>query len=247
MKFNNNLLFDNYLKECKELGFGSQGIVYLDKEKQLAIKVYHQYFDKYEDDYIWKKEDILKFNGFQNNTYIFPIEVLSVNDEIIGEISKYVKGTNLDKINPLTINIDSFINAVNNCLNDIKKISEHQIISYDTAYNTMYNGKGIHIIDTTEYSITDLPPDKILKTNQDNFNITIMNFLIDSYFDEFIESNKLLKEMYMSKNINILDFLNIYKTKLSETIGYEIKEMKEATTCLNKKTRKPKYIRTLYK
>lgn len=246
MKFNNDLIFNNYLKECQELGFGAQGTVYLDKTKNLAIKVYHQYFDRYEDDYIWKKEDILKFNGFQNNTYIFPSDILSVNKEIIGEISRYVKGKNLDKINPLTINIDEFIKAIDKCLNDVKEISKQHIVSYDTAYNTMYNGNSIHIIDTTEYTISNLSEEKIIKINQDNFNMTIMTFLIDSYFEEFIENNKILKEMYLEKNVDILEFLRLYKLKLSEYIGFEIKELKDASKCLNKKPRITKYIRNIY-
>ena len=246
MKFNNSLTFENYLKECQELGFGAQGTVYLDKKQNLAIKVYHQYFDSYEDDYIWKKEDILKFNGYQNNTYIFPLDILSVNNCIIGEVSKYVKGKNLDKINPLTINIDEFIKAITKSLNDVKEISNQHIISYDTAYNTMYNGNSIHIIDTTEYTISNLSEEQIKEINQDNFNFTIMTFLVDSYFDEFIENNNILKEMYMLKNINILEFLRLYKLKLSEHTGSEIKELKEASKCLNKKRRVPKYIRSLH-
>lgn len=243
MKFNSELEFKKYIEKCKEIGFGAQGVVY--RNKNIAIKVFHQYFDKYEDDYIWKKEDILKFEGYQNNTYIFPTDVLSIENEIIGEISKYVNGKTLDKINPLTIDINMFINAVSNCLIDINKISEHQIISYDTVYNTMYNGKRIHIIDTTEYNHTDLPINKILQINHNNFNMAIIYFLVDSYFDEFIEANKLLNEMYMSKDIKILDFLKLYKSKLSEAIGYEITSLKEASKYINKRMRKPKYIRNI--
>lgn len=246
MKFNNSLTFENYLKECQELGFGSQGVVYLDKTSKLAIKVYHQYFDKYEDDYIWKTEDILKFNGYQNNTYIFPLDILSVNNEIIGEVSKYIKGKNLDKINPLSININLFIKAVEKCLKDIFEMSKKHIVSYDTLYNTMYNGKNINIIDTTEYTISNLSEERILEINQNNFNMTIMTFLIDSYFDEFIESNKVLKEMYLTKNIDILEFLNLYKLKLSENIEEELIEIKSASKCLNKKRRMPQYIRNIH-
>jgi len=244
MNFNSELELNKYLGKCKEIGFGSQGVVYRDKNN--VLKIFHQYFDKCEDDYVWKKEDILKFNGFQNKTYIFPVDILSVENEIIGEISKYVKGHNLDKINPLTINIDTFIEAVSNCIIDIKKISDKHIVSYDIAYNTLYNGKDIHIIDTTEYTIMNLPKTEIFKMNQNNFNMTIMYFLIDNYFDEFIENNKLLKEMYISKNIDILEFLKLYKLKLSEHTGYEIQQIKEASSCLNKRKRNPKYIRTIY-
>lgn len=243
MNFNSELEFKRYLAKCKKIDSGAQGIVY--RDKSIAIKVFHQYFDKCEDDYIWKKEDILTFGDFQNGTYIFPLDILSVENEIIGEISKYVSGKDLYKINPLTINIDSFIKAVSNCLIDIKKISEQQIISYDTVYNTLYNGRKIYIIDTDEYTYVDLPTNEILQTNQNNFNMGIMYFLIDSYFDEFIQSNKLLCEMYMCKNIDIIEFLKLYKLKLSEQVGYEITTIKQASSCLNKKVRTPKYIRNI--
>lgn len=243
MNFNSELALKKYLEKCKEIGFGAQGVVYRDKKQ--TIKVFHQFFDKYEDDYVWKKEDILKFGNFQNETYIFPLDILSIENEIIGEISKYVTGNNLDKINPLSIDIDIFIKAVSNCLIDIRKISEHQIVSYDTVYNTMYNGKKIYIIDTTEYTHVDFPINEILQINQNNFNMAIMYFLIDSYFDEFIENDKLLNEMYMNKDINILEFLKMYKSKLSEAVGYEIIKLQEAKKCTNKRVRKPKYIRSI--
>lgn len=109
MIFNSKKELLMYLKYIIELGYGSQGITYHDKKLNKAIKVYHEVFDD-EMSYLTKnKEETLKFNQAVNNTYIFPDDVLMLNDKIVGYTSKFVSGKNLQYINPLTININNLM------------------------------------------------------------------------------------------------------------------------------------------
>ena len=75
------------------------------------------------------------------------------------------------------------------------------------------------------------------------FNDSIKNFLVDNYFDEFVNANNLLKEMYYDKDCNISYFLDAFYKNLSESIGNEIKFLNEAFPLINKKIYEPNFIR----
>lgn len=157
MIFNSKKELLMYLKYIIELGYGSQGITYHDKKLNKAIKVYHEVFDD-EMSYLTKnKEETLKFNQAVNNTYIFPDDVLMLNDKIVGYTSKFVSGKNLQYINPLTININNLMQSLKQVKEDTKLISENKIKSYDVMYNIMYDYENIAVIDTDEYNYSMLP------------------------------------------------------------------------------------------
>ena len=120
MIFNSKKELLMYLKYIIELGYGSQGITYHDKKLNKAIKVYHEVFDD-EMSYLTKnKEETLKFNQAVNNTYIFPDDVLMLNDKIVGYTSKFVSGKNLQYINPLSVNINNLMQSLKQVKEDTK-------------------------------------------------------------------------------------------------------------------------------
>ena len=63
----------------KEIGEGSQGICYLDKESRLVYKIYHEFFNGCMSDYNYN--NIMQFSNIKNNTYIFPKDVIVVDNK----------------------------------------------------------------------------------------------------------------------------------------------------------------------
>lgn len=232
----------------KEIGMGSQGLVYLDEKKGKVYKIFHQFFDDYDADcYItYDIEQIKKFSNVANQTFVWSEDVIYVNNEVVGSVSKYVKGKNLYMIDPLQINLNRFINGIEMVQKDIKTISKHGILTYDIMYNTLYNNGKFYIVDHDEYSYSYENPVALMEKNFDNFNLEIMFFLIDNYFDEFISNSKILTSMYGEKGIDIIVFIKELKKLLSEYVGNEINYLKQAKSCLNKRSlSKPNYERIL--
>ena len=252
MYFKTKEEFLNYLKLSKkynflkEIGSGSQGISYLDKRTNKVYKVFHQFFDKYNEDYFitYTQEEFLKFSHIKNNTFKWASDVIMVDNEIVGYISDYINAKSLYQIDPLTINLNKFSSAIIDTNEDIKIISDNGVLTYDVVYNILYGTKGISIIDHDEYTFSELDSNILYRNNCDNFNYGIMYFLIDNYFEEFISNYKYLKEMYNTKGININEFIELFRKYLSEVVGERIVTLKEAKQCLNKKKRKAKYQRS---
>lgn len=196
-----------------------------------------------EDDSELIKEDILKFSHIKNDLIIFPLDVISLNEEVIGEISRYVKGRNLYQLNPLTVNLDRLIKLCELALKELTLITRENVTIYDTVYNTLL-GEQLYLIDTTEYTWSKEPFTENLKANIKGFNISIMLFLISGIFDEVISSNKILNEMYQTKgeDISIIEFIKELKKYLSEILGIEVKTLASARMLHNKQR-----VRTIYK
>ena len=75
------------------------------------------------------------------------------------------------------------------------------------------------------------------------FDAEIRYFLVDNYFDEFVNNDILLREMYHDKkNVTSLEFLRMFRNKLSEYIGTDIDKLEKAKK-LVMKLDDPYYIR----
>lgn len=237
----------SYLKNLLFIGSGSHGECYLDKNTNKVYKIFNQYVDELDDD--WKfnftKENLLKFSNIENNTYIFPLDVIIVEDEIVGYICDYACGNSLFKTNPLEVNLDNFSYAISNSLNDIQIISLSGVKTFDVTYNTIYGDDGIKIIDCDDYSFSNMDKDSLFRTNCDNFNYEIIHFFIEGYFDEFISNSPLLKMMFVSKGVDINLFISVFRRYLSNVVGFEINYLKDAIPCLNRKKVSTNYKRRL--
>lgn len=231
----------------KKLLYGAQGQVYLDLRNRKVYKIFHQFLDDYdEEEYSeYRKNEILKFKNYINSTFIFPYDVIKVDNVIVGNIASYVPGKNLYLINPLSVMLDPFIEAVTKANEDIKEISKNRIKTYDVLYNIMYIQSKISIIDTDDYSFSKEKIAKIENYNLYNFTSAIMLFLIDNFFDQYVKSKKQLNEMYNSKDASLLEFLILLKQCLSEEVGFQIEFLKDASQYKDKNKHKPKIIRTL--
>lgn len=232
-----------------ELGSGSQGVCYLNKRNKRVYKIFHQFFDFCLDDFLvnYSYDEIMRFKDIDNNSFVFPDDVIYVNDEIVGYITDYVDSKSLYEFNPLFLNLDNFSKDVGVVSEDIRRISELGVMTFDVMYNVLYGKKGIKVIDTLDYSYSSLDSEKLFRMNNQNFNDEIFCFLIDGFFDSFIASDSLLSEMYSDKNVDTLVFISLFKKKISEYIGREVVRLFDARCIVNDNVDKPKrYIRKLF-
>ena len=168
-----------------------------------------------------------------------------VHTRIVGYIEPYVNSKSLSSIDPLKVSLDKLIININNVRYDIERISEYGIQTYDVMYNILYKNK-FNVIDSDEYVIKDIDSTVLFERNKQIFDYTIYNFLIDNYFDEFVNSYRLLKEMYNDKEADVIIFIELLRKYLSEYIGDEVSKLNDAKECMNKrKILEPFYIRDI--
>jgi len=237
VNFNNKNNFDLYLKRLFFLGMGSQGICYLDKKNKVVYKIFHGYFDDEDEGYT--ADDILKFSGIRNNTFIWPSDVVYANGRIIGYTMPYVSSVNLCDTDLLSTNLNLLEKAIDKSYCDIEILTKNNVCLYDVMYNILYSNGKINVIDSMEYNFGNAS----LKENMAAFDAEIRYFLVDNYFDEFVNNDILLREMYHDKkNVTSLEFLRMFRNKLSEYIGTDIDKLEKAKK-LVMKLDDPYYIR----
>ena len=227
----------------KEIGEGSQGICYLDSSNKLVYKIYHEFFDGCisNRDY----SEIMKFSNITNKTYIFPKDIIEINGEVVGYVEPYVTGKDLPAINPLMVNLDKLIKNINDVSIDIETISENGVLTFDVMYNILYKNR-FNIIDSDDYTIRDIDPNLLFEMNKNKFDYAIYNFLIDEYFDNFVNDYKELKNMYKNKTCDVTIFICLLRKYLSEYVGDEVNKLNDAKECMNKvRTKSFEYIRKI--
>ena len=249
MYFNNKEEVINKLESLQIIGDGSQGTCYLDSKKSLVYKIFHQFLDDYEFDEKIKYTscEFLRFNHISNNTFIWPNDVINVEDEIVGYVTKYVPVRPLYTMNPLDININILSEAIKNSQNDLYILSQNGVLTFDLMYNILYGNK-IYVTDCDEFSFSKKSSGKLLEINRYNFAYEFYYFLVEGYFDEFISEYHKLNKLYKDKDDDILYFITLFKKYLSEYVGYEVTHLKEAISCLNQDNKhKRSYVRILSK
>lgn len=235
MNFINREHFNIFLKNLKPLGIGSQGMCFLDEKHKIVYKVFHEYFDYEKSNY--KEEEILRFSHIDNKTFIWPKNVLIVKNEIVGYTMPYVRAKSLYENDPLLVDLNALERASVKCAEDIELVTNKGVAIYDLMYNILYGNGKINIIDTMEYGNGRVMLSKNMKT----FDYEVKLFLVDNYFNEFVNENKMLREMYLS-DTSALEFLKFFRSKLSEYVGQDVDKLGKAKS-LVKRNSKPKYIR----
>ena len=226
---------DNLLKNCVSLGAGSQGEVFFDNNTKQVYKIFHSYF--FNEESYFNEYDIMKFSHIVNDTFIFPLDLIIVNNSVVGYTLLLIKGKDLTKVDPFIVSLSNLYNLVNDVYKDIKLLTENNVILYDVPYNIMYENNKLSVIDTMSY----LEGEQTFKENRYAFDIGIYEFLIDGYFNNFVNSNNLLKSMFMSKNVSVLEFIKAFKYYVSMYVGREVDYLKDAKSLIRKSV--PKYIR----
>lgn len=237
---------EKFLISLELMGMGSQGTVYKSKNGKYAYKIFHDFEE--EDFNDWTQEEILKFSDVKNDTYIFPIDTIMLKDTAIGYITEAIVGKDLCNVNPFMVDLNFLVYAIEKALFDVQKISEGHVWTYDVMYNIML-GKNIYVVDSLEYSrLWAIPSKEIYEHNIYTYNMGFMYFLVDDYFDDVVNSNKILREMYMTKGkgISIIEFIETFKKYLSELVGREVTCLDMARKYVNKRRKgMPEYIRSV--
>jgi len=245
MNFKSREHLETFLDNLKIIGMGSQGVCYYNPYDNSVYKIFHQFFD--EDDDIeyhvtYEEKEILRFSDVKNNTFVWPISVIRVKDEVVGYKTPYIKAKSLYQCNPMNVNLDSLFESILKARSDLDTISNHHILTYDMMYNVLYGNK-FYIIDHDEYSYSDKDSLWIRKNNYENFDMEIYYFLVDGLFQDFVDSNKLLRELYKDKKDDVLIFLNQLRYSLSEMVDKEITTLQDASKCCDQKVYRRKYQR----
>lgn len=211
-----------------------------------VYKIFNQYLenDLDEDESIlYNSSEIMRFSHLKTDTFIFPEEIIYLNEEVIGYITSYVHATPLYTINPLEVDLDCFSQNIGKANKDIRTLSQNDIVMFDLAGNILY-GDRFYVTDTDEFG-TFLKDLSYLDFNESFFNEEIYLFLVDGYFNEFINNYTSLREMYQCKDKNLLSFIKELRYHLSEYSGKEIKSLADAHDCMNKKIYQKEYFRVL--
>lgn len=108
-------------------------------------------------------------------------------------------------------------------------------------------GRKLYLIDTFDYTWSELSYDENLLYNEYQFNLSIMYFLISNLFEEIVETSNVLQEMYATegRGISIIEFINELKNYLSKVLGKEITRLGEARILRNKEQYDTMYKRTI--
>lgn len=247
MYFNNKKDFIYFLSIKHYLNSGSQGTCFLDLKKNIVYKIFNQFLDNdfdYDEYIEYNNDEIMRFSNITNNTFIFPKDVIIVNNEVVGYITDFVKAIHLNCVSNLCVNLDNFERAINIAYKDVKLLSDNKITLFDVLYNLLYDEENdkFYVTDTDEFGIelNDLNYDDY---NLKNFNSEIYWFLIDGYFDEFIKDHNDLFKMYKDKSSDLLCFLKLFRKYLSEYFGKDIKYLYQAEKVKNKHKHNPVYMR----
>ena len=245
MNFSSTRSLHRWIREHSQnfLDSGSQGQCYLVDGK--VYKFFWKFIDRgFKDDAEFSRDEILRFSTIENNTYIWPEDVITVGDTVVGYISEYVDSKSLFKINPFKTNLDIFAENIGKSMSDIKIISNSGVLTFDVSYNTMYGDNGFKVIDTMEYASSNLDSSELYRKNLRMFLYEVRMFLIDGCFDKFVEDNKYLYSLCYD-DVSFLMFIREFKRMLSEREGYEISTLGDAKNSINF-TKVRRYVRELY-
>ena len=246
MEFKTRKEVEEFIEKSKYIGGGSQGECYVDSQRENVYKIYYNFLDPIEEDTPIEASEILQFQDINSGLVMFPKDIIAINGDIIGDISKYARGKNLDTLNPLLVDLNHLIKLCRLAIKEIELLSRKRVILYDVVFNTLL-GDNLYIVDTKDYSWSLESYEETLKNNIKQFNLSILWFLIDDLFESIIEKNKLLREMYKTEglDISVIDFIIELKNYLSEILGREISTLGDARSLMNKNHRRTFYKRSL--
>ena len=56
------------------------------------------------------------------------------------------------------------------------------------------------------------------RENTKAFDYGIYYFLVENFFNDFVERDKVLREMYLGDGVDVLEFIDVFNARLSEAI-----------------------------
>lgn len=248
MEFRDKKELKNYLCGLKYIDQGSQGICFYHAKDNTVYKVFKgAFYDDLEEDYDvnYSDSEILRFSDVDNDTFLWPRDTIKVENKVSGYEIDFFRGKNLYKINPLLINLKTFAGSVKKAKKDVQLLTDKGIEFADTVYNTLYNGKDIAVIDTLEYFYSSKSASDLERENTKAFDYGIYYFLVENFFNDFVERDKVLREMYLGDGVDVLEFIDVFNTRLSEAIGKEVITLGDARSLRDKNPKRMVYARLI--
>src|SRR5574344_596403 len=233
MNFKNVKELTYYSSLLEYLDIGSEGVCYLNRGEKKVYKLFHEYDEK---DYICKydEEKLREFKKVECESFVWPSDLIKIGDKIVGYKVPYIHAKSLYNIDLLSVNLDLLTKNITLVRKDIKQLSNNNIIMIDTFYNILYSKK-FYFIDADNYEINKDDNMDVLKENNKTFDTGIYNYLIKHTFEELVSSDKELRELYINKEEDVLLFIKLFREKINELMGTEIKYLKDAKTLGDKK------------
>lgn len=240
MEFSSREILRKFLLKLKFLSCGSQGSCFVDLDKKYVYKIFNSYLTDDENPY-FSYEDIMKFSNVQNDTFIWPLDVIKVNDMIVGYMLPFKNAKDIFSLNPLSISLNSLKDYAARAYKDIKILSKNNIKIYDLMYNLLLGENGLYAIDTLECSYGRIS----IKDNQSTLDFALKRFIVDGFFDNVVFEDKTLEDMHFDKYCSFISFADEFSKRLSFKIGKPIGYLSEASSLSTPSS--GKCIRTLKK
>lgn len=243
MEFRNREELNNFLNTLKYVGEGIQGQSLLDKKTNQVYKIFSE--EELEGaDYGYTYNDIMGLSHIKNDTFIWPSDVIMIEDLVAGYTHSYFEGKNFCDFNdPFGVNLDNLSYAVARANEDIKLLSRRKVEINDLLYNLMFDGKRIKVIDTFEFRKGDIT----YLENVEDLNNEIKMFLVDGYFENIVLDNKRLYKTYYDNSISALTFFKLFRKYLEKIKNQEIKYLSDARDLANTDFGERRYIRNYSK
>ena len=229
MEFRNREELNDFLSTLKYIGEGIQGQSLLDKKTNQVYKIFSE--EELEGaDYGYTYNDIMGLSHIKNDTFIWPNDVIMIEDLVAGYTHSYFEGKNFCDFNdPFGVNLDNLSAAVVRVNEDIKLLSRRKVEINDLLYNLMFDGKRIKVVDTFEFRKGDIT----YLENVEDLNNEIKMFLVDGYFENIVLDNKRLYKTYYDNSISALTFLKLFRKYLEKIKNQEIKYLSDARDLAN--------------
>lgn len=212
------LVFEEYLdlakyiyeRQEKYLDDGSEGTVYKGADGFAYKLMYEEPWIS--DIKILNPDEIITIDDINLKSFAFPIELYLIDGKVMGSKMKYVRPSivsndyTLSPVDFYNIDIYQFYKAYEILLEDVKKLSDMNILMFDVANNLMYDGKTITIVDTHYYTREDY--------NTYEKNLHIVEQAVKAIFDLWLDSAGL--EEVEIENHNMIKYLEDVFDKMSE-------------------------------
>jgi hypothetical protein len=176
-----------YSMHIRELGSGSEGVVYLGKDKYAYKLNYEEPWAS--DTRQLSPNEIISKEDADLPSFAFPLEIYTVEGIIMGCKMERVKNNLLSTEHTISymdffdIDIYEFYEAYKVLLEDVKKLSDLKIKLFDVANNVMYDGNKLTVVDTFYYT-------RELKEQYEK-NLYIVEKAVEQIFNFWLENSGL--------------------------------------------------------
>jgi len=219
-----------FLINAQYVGMGTTAICFRKNEK--CIKIFRNTWRKkalfYYHDMLIHLEEL---NSLNNESFLVPEKILSLQGEIIGYIAPYKKSRTFARIKKQT-KIKDLMKALEKLIQDTDKIS-NQLFQLQDIHNKniLYNGQFFIIdLDFTNRSVINLT--KIIQYNREAILKTILYTLFSLRIDQLLKISSLELQTLYDQTLyqdyhKVFEFFNHF-SEISQKNDLKVKDLKRS-------------------